>query len=237
VTTGVYNTFLYAEYGVTSRLTAIANANLFGRNIVNELESATTGETLLAGDALNNLGDIDLALKYALTKPGTAWAVSATMLFGLPTGQSTGGMLNNLQTGDGEFNQLARLDAGRGFQISESVSAYASAYAGFNNRTQGFSEELRVGAEGGLGLANSRLWLIGRLDVLESLKNGETASTSTNTTGIFANNAEFISLGAELNYYVAERVGLSVGVAGALRGEIIAAAPSYSVGVFVDLTR
>ena len=91
VTTGIYNTFLYAEYGITDRLTGVVNANLFGRNTMNELESGVTGETIVPGEALNSFGDIDLALKYALNKPGSAWPISATLLFGIPTGEERGG--------------------------------------------------------------------------------------------------------------------------------------------------
>ena len=237
VTTGIYNTFLYAEYGITDRLTGVVNANLFGRNTMNELESGVTGETIVPGEALNSFGDIDLALKYALNKPGSAWPISATLLFGIPTGEASGGTQGNLQTGDGEFNQMLRLDVGHGFRLSPKLQAYATAYTGFNNRTNDFSEEWRVGAEAGVNAIADKLWLIGRVDVVESFKNGSTATDVINSSGIFANNTEFVSLGVEANYYLTPTLGLSVGVAGAVRGEIIAAAPSYTAGVFLDLTR
>ncbi|MFK8055299.1 MAG: hypothetical protein AB8F78_04180 [Saprospiraceae bacterium] len=236
VTTGIYNTFLYAEYGFTDRLTGIANVNLFGRNTMNELQSATTSEIIVPGEALNSFGDVDLALKYGLTPSGSAWPVSVTVLFGVPTGNASGGVAGNLQTGDGEFNQLLRFDAGHGFKLFSKTDAYATVYAGVNNRSRGFSEELRLGAETGVQLLNKKLWIIGRLDVVESFKNGETSS-SINSTSIFANNTEFVSIGAELNYYLTPKLGISAGVAGAVRGEIIAAAPSYSVGVFLDLKK
>lgn len=236
VTTGVYNTFLYGEYGFTNRLTGIANVNLFGRNTMNELRSATTSETIVPGESLNSFGDIDLALKYGLTPKGSAWPVSVTALFGIPTGNASGGTAGNLQTGDGEFNQLIRFDAGHGFKLFSKTTGYTTVYAGFNNRTQGFSEEVRLGAETGIQLFNKKAWLIGRLDIVESLKNGE-SSSAINSTSIFANNTEFVSIGVEVNYYVTPKLGISAGVAGAVRGEIIAAAPSFSVGVFLDLKK
>ncbi len=234
LTSGVYNTFVYGSYGITDRLTGIVNANVFGRNVVNDLESSVSGEVLVKGEALNHLGDIDLALKYTITKSGAAWPVSATVLFGLPTGQDEAGVQGNLQTGDGEFNQALRFDVAHGFGVGKKSSAYVAAYSGVNNRTNGFSDEFRGGLEASVNLLSQKLWLISRLDVVESFQNGDTAETFMGS-GIFSNNAEFTSIGLEANYYLTPRLGVSVGAARALRGELIAAAPSYSAGLFLDL--
>lgn len=233
VTTGIFNTTFYGEYGLTDRLTVIANAPLFSRSYNNNIVSGTTGETIQAGEAINGIGDIDLGVKYGLNRPGSTYAFSASLFLGLPTGEASGGSQGNLQTGDGEFNQLIQFDLGRSFQLSEKIPAYASAYAGVNNRSQGFSEEFRYGVELGVGLIERKLWLTGRLNTVESFKNGDTAE-NTNSTSIFANNTEFSSVGLEASYYVKNGWGVSAGVAGAFRGEIIAAAPSYSVGIFYD---
>ncbi|MFK7908759.1 MAG: hypothetical protein AB8B69_26760 [Chitinophagales bacterium] len=235
VTTGIFNTALYAEYGLSDRFTGIVYAPLFSRNYMNNLVSLTTGDVLVKGEALNSIGDIDLSLKYGLTKPGSRFPVSATLLLGIPTGKTGGGDLGNLQTGDGEFNQMLQIDTGTGFQLGK-ISSYVSASLGVNNRSNGFSEELRYGIEGGLGLLKQKLWLIGRLNGVESFKNGETAETTTSTS-IFANNSEYTSFSVEANYLLTKKMGVSVSYATAFRGEIIAAAPSYSVGVFLDLSK
>ncbi len=235
VTTGIYNTFFYAEHGITDRLTGLVNANLFSRNYMNNLVSSTTNDVLVKGEAINSIGDIDLGLKYGLTRPGAKIPVSASVIFGIPTGKTEGGSQGNLQTGDGEFNQMIRLDAGRGFSLG-SLPAYSSVYAGVNHRTEGFSEEFRWGVELGTALFDSKLWTSLKIDAIESFKNGDTAESATSTS-IFANNTEFISVGLEFNYYLTDKFGVSLGAAGAMRGEIIAAAPSYSAGVFLDLSR
>ena len=127
---------------------------------------------------------------------------------------------------------MLQADIGTGFNIG-SANAYISAYAGFNHRSKGFSEEFRYGLEAGIGF-NNKLWVNGRFNAVESFKNGETAATTTSTS-IFANNSEFMSLGIEVNYYLTNKIGISAGVATAIRGEIIAAAPSYNVGFFIDI--
>lgn len=231
-TMGLFNTSIYAEYGLGQGFTAILNAPIFSRNYSNNLVSNTTKEVLTPGEAINSIGDIDLALKYSIWQ-GTI-PVSVTLQLGLPIGITAGGSQENLQTGDGEFNQMIKLDAG--YSLSGKSPVYFAGYVGFNNRSNDFSDEIRVGGEIGLGLAKKKLWVSAKLDLVESLKNGGTAETVTSTS-VFANNSEFLSLGLEASYYLTNRLGVSVGTAGAIRGEIIAAAPSYSVGVFYDLSK
>lgn len=235
VTTGVYNTVLYAEYGLTDRITGVINFPFVSRNVMNNLRSQTTGEIIAAGDAITGLGDTELSLRYALNAPGSAYPIAASLMLGLPLGNDKGGSGENLQTGDGEFNQLLGLSMGHSFRLGKS-NAYWSAFAGVNNRTNDFSDEFRYQLEGGLNLVNEKLWVIGRLNGAESFFNGATAANTTNTS-IFANNAEFVSPGLELNYYLTDRLGLSVSAAGAVSGKLIAAAPAFSVGVFWDGSR
>ncbi len=237
VTTGIFNTSLYVEYGFTNRLTGIFSGPIFSRNYMNNLISSTNGELLIKGEAINSLGDFDIGFKYSLTKPGSVKIpISASFTFGLPTGKTNGGTQGNLQTGDGEFNQMIQIDAGTGFNLGKNVFAYANAFAAFNNRTQGFSEEFRLGIEAGVGLFNKKLWIITRLSNVESLQNGETVETIMRTS-IFANNTEYTSLGLEANYYISDKIGVSASITSALRGEIIAASPSYSIGIFLDLSK
>ena len=234
ITSRVYGTYLYGEYGITDRWTGLVNANLFGRQANNAVASATTREVDTPGEALNAFGDVELGLKYALTRPGAALPVAVSLVLGLPTGTPSAGAQGTLQTGDGEFNQLLRVDAGRSFRVAEGASGYLAAYAGFNHRTRGFSEELRLGAEAGLGLLGDRLYVIGRLDAVESLRNGNPTVT-VNASGIFANNAEWLSLAGEVSYGVSERWGLSAGAATAVRGRVVAAGTSVTAGVWVKL--
>lgn len=235
ITTGIFNTFLYAEYGLSDRVTGILNSSVFSRNYTNNLISSITGNVLIEGEALNAMGDTDLGLKYRLTQLNNPWAFSGSITLGIPTGKTNGGSQGNLQTGDGEFNQIIQFDLGRSLNIFRGNQTYFNTYLGFNHRTENFSEEIRFGFEFGIGILNNRLWMIGKNNTIESLKNGATAE-ALNSTTIFANNTEFSSFAIELNYYLKDNLGVSVSAAGASRGEIIAAAPSYSIGIFLDLT-
>ena len=229
-TTGIFNTSLYAEYGFTDRLTGVLYFPFFSRTFNNNILSGTTGELLTPGASINSLGDTDLSFKYGLNAPGSKVAIAATLTFGIPLGNSSGGPQGNLQTGDGEFNQMIGLDAGTGWEWG-GIPFYTNVNLAFNNRTNQFSDEVRYGWELGANLLNKKLWVIGRLNGIESLMNGATAATS-NATSIFANNSEFLSLGAEIAYNISPDWGVSIGAANAVSGQIIFASPSYTVGVF-----
>jgi len=234
VTTGVFNTSVYAEYGFTRRITGVAYVPFFSRTYMNNLRSNTTGELLVPGESLNSFGDTDLGFQYGIKKKGKS-VISAQLLFGLPLGNAAGGSMGNLQTGDGEFNQYLKLDVGIPFNIGD-TKMYTNLYGGVNNRTNGFSDELRFGAELGAGLSGGKLWLIAKSNVVESLRNGASREEVTSTS-VFANNTEFVSLQAEAAYYIKPKFGVTASMAGAVSGSIILAAPSYSVGIFWDLKK
>lgn len=231
-TNSIFNTSLYGEYGFSDRFTGVLNFPFFSRAYFNNTISGTTGELLVPGEAINSIGDTDLGLKFGLTK-NKPLALSATLTLGLPLGNNEGGTQGNLQTGDGEFNQMLQVDAGRGFQLGK-TPAYANAYLGFNNRSNGYSDELRWGIEAGANLFDKKLWAIARIIAIESLQNGN-RSVGENSTSIFANNTEFISFTPELAWSFNEKWGVAASVGTAFSGRIIFANPSYSVGVFFNL--
>ena len=113
-TAGIHITSFYGEYGLTDRLTAIAYIPFFARATLNKQVSTLTGSLIAEGDELNSFGDTDLSLKYGLIR-NKPIVVSATLTFGLPLGNSSGGSTGVLQTGDGEFNQLIAIEASRSF--------------------------------------------------------------------------------------------------------------------------
>lgn len=232
VTNKIFNTSIYGEYGLTPRLTGIVYAPFFSRALFNNIRSGTTNEILVPGEAINSFGDTDVSLKYGLT-PKKSVAVSATLTLGLPLGNSRGGSQGNLQTGDGEFNQLIQVDAGKSYQLF-GKNAYANIYAGFNNRTGGYSDEFRFGAETGVQLFDNRLIALVRVYGIKSFKNGTLADGITGTS-IFANNSEHITISPEVAWKFGKNWGVSATAGGAVYGRIIFASPAYSAGVFLTI--
>jgi hypothetical protein len=107
---------------------------------------------------------------------------------------------------------------------------FASAYVGFNNRTRGFSDEFRYGAE--IGVTLKKFTPILKINSVESFFNGDAEAVQN---GIFSNNTEYFSPTAEVNYQWTEHLGLSISGGFALSGRNILAAPNWSAGVYWKL--
>lgn len=223
---GYFATSFYGEYGFTDRLTGIIYMPFFARATKNELQYNQPGVPSEPGAALNSFGDTDLAIKYGLivNKP---IVVSATILFGLPLGDNGATNANALQTGDGEFNQMLRVDASHSFYPKK---FYVSAYGAFNNRTKGFSDEVRFGAE--IGWTLKKFIPILKVSTVHSLFNGDVGVIQN---GVFSNNIEFISPALELNYQLTEKVGISGSMATALAARNILASPNFGIGVYLKM--
>lgn len=228
-TSSIYITSIYSEYGITDRLTGIAYVPFLSRAILNEQVSGSTGNLIAPGDAVTSLGDFDLSLKYGLIvdKP---IVVSATLTFGIPLGIDTGGDTGVLQTGDGEFNVMLTLEASRSFNQGK---GYVNTLVAFNNRSNNFSDEFRIGAEVGHWLGGKRFLAALKVLSVNSLYNGSDFETPSN--GIFSNNIEFLGVTPELNYFFNDKFGASAAVGFAPYGKRVLASPSYSVGLFMNL--
>ena len=221
-TLGNHTLSLYGERGITDKFTIQAYIPFFVRNVLNETKGAQTGVLLEPGIEENNIGDIDIAFRYALPTGGLP--VSASLLLGLPTGNST--QNSGLFTGDGEFNQMLKLSTGVG-----ATKWWTQFGMGYNNRTKGFSDEVRYDSEFGYKMFNQKLLTIVKFSGIESINNGTEAVSST---GLFSNNVEFLSPGLEFLYFIKPKLGLSFRAAGAVKGQNVLAAPSFSFGAFIQ---
>ncbi len=222
-TIGDYTTTFYGEYGLNDWLTLVASAPIFKRITLNRQVNGR-GEVLFLGDSKNGVADFDIGARVALLRAAKS-VLSAEVLFGIPIGDDN--QSSGLLTGDGEFNQLIKLQFGHSFFPT---AIYFSGEAGFNNRTEGFSDEFGYAAELGYTFKN-RLLFIFRLRGVESLKNGE--SSGVGGMLLFANNQSYLSYGPEINYMITRMLGVSAGIEGATRGENVLSAPAFSAGFFL----
>ncbi len=226
-TRGTFVTSLYGEFGFTDRLTGIVFFPFFVRALQYEQVSGTTGDIIQEGDAINSMGDTQLTLKYGLVQTDKI-AISGSFILGLPFGINDGGRDGSLQTGTGEWNQMIRLDISKSFKIGQTYP-FASIYTAYNNRTNGFSDEIRYG--GKVGLSISKFSLILNVDAVNSTENGD-PNFNSDGTGLYSNNAEYIGFTPEIGFKVTDHWGVSASYGTATRAKLILANPSYSVGVF-----
>ena len=225
--TAFYSTALFAEYGLTNRITTELYFPFFTRSVLNNLQTIGMDQEFIEGDQVSGIGDTNISFKYGIFQKGPT-VVSAKVTFGLPFGEPAGGGGGTLQTGDGEFNQMLSVDIGHSFYPAP---FYANVSLGINNRTKGFSEEFRYSVEAGLTL--KKFVLIGRLIGIESLMNGDPSESQAQ--GVFANNLEFLSFMPEVVYKVKENYGFSAAVGTAFSGRQVLANPSFEVGFFLEI--
>lgn len=153
---------LYGEYGITDRITGILNAPVYKSN------------RFFNTNRVGGAGDIRLGFKYAISKQ---LPISLGVEAEIPTGDGTNlatakeenglGFRDqiNLPVSDGEFNVWTTLAVS---QSLPSGNTYGSLYGQYNLRTQGFTDQYRLGVELGQKFID-RLWLIGRLGIQESV--------------------------------------------------------------------
>ncbi len=216
-----YTSSVYAEYGFTKKLTGVLYAPLFVRNTLNATRGKFSRDIIQEGDEYNGIGDINVGAKYGLITEGST-VLNVGVTLGLPVGNNSHESL--LFTGDGEFNQMLKVEAGQSLG-----AVYMAAGVGFNNRTRGFSDEFRYEYE--IGWTYKKFLIIAKVAGIESFFNGEPGAGGDNT-GLFANNLEYLNLGGELVYNVRKNWGISGGVSVPVTGHKVLAAPVLGLSVF-----
>jgi hypothetical protein len=225
-TISLYTSSIYAEYGLTDKLTAVVYVPIFVRSTLNAIEFQQSGNTI-EGDAVSSFGDTNIGFKCGIFQSKSI-VVAASITFGLPLGSSEVTNESVLQTGDGEFNQLVKVEASHSFYPKP---YYATVFVGFNNRTQGFSDEFHAGGEFGVTL-NKFVAIIKAYNV-SSFYNGNAGDNGAN--GVFANNTEYFSFTPEIVYQINEKVGMAASSGFAFSGRRILAAPNFSLGLYMNL--
>lgn len=220
-----YTTGFYGEYGLNHRVTLIASVPFFKRITLNKQVGSNSGFVFFPGDSKTGIADSDFGVRVALLHRGGT-VLSAEILFGLPIGDNN--QSNGLLTGDGEFNQWFKLQFGRSFYP---LTMYFSSEVGFNNRTEGYSDEFYYAVEIGYSF-NNRFSIAFKARGIESLKNGDETVVG-GMGGLFANNQSYLSYGPEITYNLNRVFGISAGIEGATRGENVLSAPAFSLGLFL----
>ncbi len=222
-TLGDYTLSFYGEYGITDRITAIAYVPFYERITLNRQVGRESGFVFTEGDAVSGIADPIIGARIGLAQFGGT-VLSASLRLGLPLGNSS--QPNGLVTGDGELNQTVSLEAGHSFYP---IPAYASASVGFNQRLEGFSDEIVYALEAGYTVAD-RFTITGRVRGVETLRNGDAVGGQR---GLNGNDQRYLAYGVEATYTHRNAYGLTLGVEGATRAQNVLSAPAFSMGLFI----
>ncbi len=214
----------YVEYGLTDKWCGILYSPLISSS--KQMSGIDFQGTILENDKAVGIGDVDLGIKRSLING--KYAVSATLILGIPSGDFTAGKTKQLRLGDGDFSQLLRFDVSRSFK-----KTWATIYSGYNNRTANFSSDVQFGGEFGWKKKGfiAILKAYGRI----SLDNG--SKPISNYPGIYSNNIEYIGLGPQVMYFFKNNFGIYAEAGFAFYTRNIVGAPSLSIGIAYDIKK
>jgi hypothetical protein len=218
------NIFLafYGEYGISDQLTLIANLALLESITIDD--SKNNGSTESKGGSNSGFADSDLGLRIKVWR-GEGSILSTELFLGIPIGNTEDEL--GLYTGDDEFNQIVNILYGQSFYP---LPLYLSAQTGYNNRTGGFSDEIRYAAEIGFNLIPNILLTL-KIHGVQTLENGSD-NVIGGSYGFHSNNQKYIAFGPEINYSITKSIGLNLGLESATNASNVPSALAYSFGIY-----
>lgn len=225
-TRGLFITNFFGRYGLNNQTTIIAY--IPHTRIYQNTQVFSSGRESIAGEQFSSLGDINLGVEYQLIKK-KGWAYSISLSLGLPTGKNRGGSDGSYQTGDGEFNQLLRFHVGKSYQIGLH-DFYAKGSIGMNQRSKGFSDEMRASLETGTKILKNQFLVLIRANTIQSFHNGSLDASNSNGS-IFANNVEVVNLGGELIYQLTPKLSWGISSSYPLIGQVLYKGAVFSTGI------
>lgn len=222
-TVGAYRASLYGEYGVTGRLTVVAYVPL-ERVTLNRQVGRATGVEFDPGDSVTGLADAVAGIRVGLLNHGRT-VLSASVMIGIPIGDSH--QESGLYTGDGELNQTVGIEFGQGFGLA----AYLTLTAGWNNRTQGFSDEFVYRAEVGTDFPGRFSGAL-RVGGIESTGNG---GAVLGGRGLRGNDQRMLRYGAELRFAITDAAGVAISVDRGTRLQNALGGTTFGTSLFARL--
>ncbi len=179
------------------------------------------------GNVKSGLGDMNLTLERNILKKPFQAAVQLTL--GLPTGKTDDPGFN---TGDGEFNQSLRFVVGNGWKLGP-LGMYSKAGISYNNRTKGFADQYKFGAETGTKILNGRLLLLVRYSSLNFVNSQDDGAKElvNGTFSEFGTNFEAETFSYQASYNFAGGWSVSYGKVMGLSGKNVLATGSEAFGL------
>lgn len=205
---------IYGEYGLSDKTTLILNVPLK----VISIDGYESPFIDCSGDCSQDfnktaLGNIELGVKHNFYKEN--WILSGQFSVEGNTGSYDG--FSGIRTGYDAYSFTPLFLAGRSLG-----KTYFQSFIGANIRTNDYSSNFRVGGELGHKITK-RIWLIGFVDVVKSLRNGDLILPTQNMfTGLYVNDQEYGGFGLKTIGEITDNFGVNVGFGGAFFGNNVA---------------
>jgi hypothetical protein len=213
----------FGEYGLSDKTSLVVNLPLKLISI-NNFEDPRI-DCFNCGKDFNNtsLGNIEIGLKHNFYKKD--WLLSGQ--FSIEANTSSYDAVSGIRTGYDAWSFTPLLLAGKGFGKS-----YIQTFIGANIRTNDYSSNFKIGGEYGRKVGK-KIWIIGFLDIVKSLENGDIVLPATNQyTGLYVNDQEYGSFGFKGIYEINNKIGVNTGFGGAFFGNNVAKQAALTFGVY-----
>jgi hypothetical protein len=210
----------YGEYGLNDKTTLILNIPLKfieTGNLVGSSAPLTTATTK------TSLGNMELGIRRNFYN--NKWIVSGQLNLEANTGSYDNA--SGIRTGIDAWSLTPTINAGRSFKWF-----YAQAFSGVALRTNDYSSSFKIGGEIGVRPIN-RILVIGMIDVVKSLENGNIdLPTSNQLTGLYVNNQEYAAYSLKFIGEITKKLGVNVGIGGAFSGNNVARRQALTFGAY-----
>ena len=212
----------YSEIGLTNSTSLLVNVPLKVINFEENLVCITTPCNPIEHNE-TTLGNIEIGLKHNFMNKD--WLVSGQI--SVETNTGTYNQNSGIRTGYNAWTFTPLFIAGKGLN-----GAYFQTFIGANIRNNNYSSNFKIGGEYGKKLGE-KFWLIGFLDIVKSLENGDILLPTANlNTGLYVNDQEYGGFGFKGIYEITNKFGVNAGLGGAFFGNNVAKAPALTAGIY-----
>lgn len=214
---------LYSEYGVSDKTTFILNLPL---KLIEVGELSDPNSLVLPTTSAGNttsLGNLELGIKHNFYNKN--WLISGQLSLEANTGSFDNA--TGIRTGYDAWTVTPLLLAGKSFG-----KAYLQTFVGANLRTNDYSSNFKIGGELGYKITKS-IWLVGFLDIVKSLENGDVVLPNNNlATGLYVNDQEYGAFGLKGIAEFANNYGVTASFGGAFFGNNVAKQAALNFGFY-----
>ena len=214
----------YGEYGFSDKTSLIVNLPLKLISI-NDFEDPRID---CGGDCSEDfkesaLGNLEIGLKHNFYRKD--WILSGQFSVEANTGSYDA--TSGIRTGYDAFTFTPLFTAGRSFD-----KTYIQSFIGANIRTNDYSSNFKIGGEVGYKITKG-IWLIGFVDIVKSLKNGDIVLPLENTlTALYVNDQDYGAYGLKGIGEITNKFGLTAGFGGAFFGNNVAKQVALNFGLY-----
>jgi len=221
------NTFqIYGEYGISDKTTLLLNVPFKSISSGDLFEVEETDIILTEEKNINSFGNIEVGVKQNFYN--NKWLITGQLNLELNT--SSYNEVSGIRTGYDAFTFTPQINAGRGFE-----NFYVQAFTGFSIRTNDYSSNFKIGGETGVKILN-RIWIVGFLDFVLSLENGDFIAPIENIlTGLYINDQEYTAYGLKAIGEITSDFGIIAGFGGAFSGNNVAKKAAINFGLYYKI--